>query len=293
MMTALYRIRLGDGVRLARGTVHGGPAELLPVETELDRLLAAGAPALRRALDATDGPAPTAAQVLVPVAGQEVWAAGVTFERSRVARNEESGRVDHYDKVYDAARPELFPKAAPGRTRGPGEAIGIRADSGWNVPEPELGLVADAAGELVAYTVGDDVSSRSIEGENPLYLPQAKVYTGSCALGPALVPVEDAPPRAELRILLTVRREGTELYSDAVPLSGMRRRPDELLRWLFAAMDFPVGVVLLSGTSIVPPADFTLMPGDEVEVHVPGIGTLSNPVRRVGRPAPAEPEAAS
>jgi 2-dehydro-3-deoxy-D-arabinonate dehydratase len=217
----------------------------------------------------------------------------VTFERSRVARNEESGQVDHYDKVYDAARPELFPKAAPGRARGPGEAIGIRADSDWNVPEPELGLVADAAGRLVAYTVGDDVSSRSIEGENPLYLPQAKVYTGSCALGPALVPVADAPPLAELQILLTVRRDGAELYSDAVPLSGMRRGAEELLRWLFAAMDFPVGVVLLSGTSIVPPTDFTLRPGDEVEVDVPGIGTLSNPVARVGRPTPAERETAS
>ena len=288
MTTGLYRVRVDDTVRLARGPVDGGPTELLPPGTDLDRLLAAGAPALRSALDAAaDGPAPATTQVLAPIAGQEVWAAGVTFERSRVARNEESGRVDHYDKVYDAARPELFPKAAPGRARGPGEAIGIRVDSGWNVPEPELGLVADAAGELVAYTVGDDVSSRSIEGENPLYLPQAKVYTGSCALGPALVPVEDAPPLAELRILLTVRRDGTELYSDAVPLSGMRRRPDELLHWLYAAMDFPVGVVLLSGTSIVPPADFTLQPGDEVEVDVPWIGTLRNPVRRVGRPARA------
>jgi 2-dehydro-3-deoxy-D-arabinonate dehydratase len=128
------------------------------------------------------------------------------------------------------------------------------------------------------------VSSRSIEGENPLYLPQAKVYTGSCALGPALVPAADAPPLAELRILLTVRRGGVALYSDAVPLSDMRRMPDELLRWLFAAMDFPVGVVLLSGTSIVPPPDFTLQPGDEVEVDVPGIGTLINPVCQVGRP---------
>jgi 2-dehydro-3-deoxy-D-arabinonate dehydratase len=282
---ALYRVRLGEAVRLARGSTDRGPAELLPRETDLDRLLATGAPALRNALDGpADGPAPAGAQVLAPIAGQEVWAAGVTFERSRVARNEESGQVDHYDKVYDAVRPELFPKAAPGRTRGPGEAIGIRADSEWNVPEPELGLVADAAGRLVAYTVGDDVSSRSIEGENPLYLPQAKVYTGSCALGPALVPVADAPPLAELRILLTVRRDDAEVYSDAVPLSGMRRGADELLRWLFAAMDFPVGVVLLSGTSIVPPSDFTLRPGDEVKVDVPGIGTLTNPVCQVGRP---------
>jgi 2-dehydro-3-deoxy-D-arabinonate dehydratase len=281
---ALYRIRVGDTVLLARGSVDGGPAELLPAETDLDRLLGAGTPALRSALDgATEGAAPAGAEVLAPVAGQEVWAAGVTFERSRVARNEESGQVDFYDKVYTAMRPELFPKAAPGRTRGPGEAIGIRVDSDWNVPEPELGLVADAAGRLVAYTVGDDVSSRSIEGENPLYLPQAKVYTGSCALGPALVPAADAPPLAELRILLTVRRGGAKLYSDAVPLSDMRRGPDDLLRWLFAAMDFPVGVVLLSGTSIVPPPDFTLRPGDEVEVDVPGIGTLTNPVCQVGR----------
>jgi 2-dehydro-3-deoxy-D-arabinonate dehydratase len=290
-MTALYRLALPDGThRLARGDVATGPAELLPATVNLDDLLTATGSAAGTGLASAlagsgEGPVPEGSQVLAPVDGQEVWASGVTFERSRQARNEEAGPVDIYDKVYDAVRPELFCKATPGRVRGPRAPVGIRRDSGWDVPEPELGLVADAAGRLVALTVGNDMSSRSIEGENPLYLPQAKIFTGSCALGPALVPVGDVSFDS-LVIELTIRRGGEVLFTDSVPLSSMRRTPEELLEWLFQAMEFPVGVVLLTGTSIVPPQEFTLRGGDIVDIAVPGVGTLTNPVEEIGQPAP-------
>ena len=291
-MNALFRVALPDGsVRLARGELTGAPRELLRPEVTIDGLLADdGGPAgasLSAALDGpTDGQLPTGSQVLAPVQGQEVWASGVTFERSRTARNEEAGPVDIYDKVYDAVRPELFCKATPGRVRGPGAGIGIRRDSHWDVPEPELALVADAAGRLVALTVGNDVSSRSIEGENPLYLPQAKMFTGSCALGPALVPLTEAPPLPSLVIELSIHRGGERLFADSVPFSAMRRDPTELLDWLFSALEFPHGVVLLTGTSIVPPPELTLHAGDVVNIVIPGVGALSNPVEEVGRPAP-------
>src|SRR6188768_3650195 len=199
---ALWRVQTADGERLARGSVDAGPVELL--EGTLDALLAAGS------LDAeVTGPVPAGSVVLAPVAGQEVWAAGVTYNASRSARNDESkGAHDFYDLVYDAERPELFFKAAPGRVRGPGELIGVREDSGWDVPEPELALVISAAGEIVGYTIGNDVSSRSIEGENPLYLPQAKVYDGCCALGPVIALAGEGgitEPR-DLTIRLVIRR---------------------------------------------------------------------------------------
>ena len=289
-MTAIYRLALPDGsVRLASGEVDDGPTRLLPVDVSLDDLLggadAAPGASLAAALDAvTDEEVPAGSRMLAPIDGQEVWASGVTFERSREARNEEAGPVDIYDRVYEAHRPELFCKATPARVRGPGQPVGIRRDSGWDVPEPELGLVADAAGRLVAVTVGNDMSSRSIEGENPLYLPQAKIYTGSCALGPALVPLADAEPLSDLVVELEITRDGTQLFTDRVPISAMRRRPEELLEWLFSALDFPVGVVLLTGTSIVPPQELTLRAGDVVDITVSGVGTLTNPVEEIGRP---------
>ncbi len=292
MSAALFRLRLPGGeVRLARGDVDRGPTDLLPGTVSLDRLLAhvedpPGAALAAALAGPVTEPVPEGAMLLAPVLGQEVWASGVTFERSRSARNEEAGEVDFYDRVYEAARPELFCKATPGRVRGPGETVGIRRDSGWDVPEPELGLVADAAGRLVALTVGNDMSSRSIEGENPLYLPQAKVFTGSCALGPALVPVAAVPDLTALVIELSIFREGDALFRDSVPFSSMRRRPEELLEWLFQAMEFPVGVVLLTGTSIVPPPEFTLRAGDVVDIAIPGVGNLTNPVVEVGRPSP-------
>jgi 2-dehydro-3-deoxy-D-arabinonate dehydratase len=268
---ALWRVQTAAGPRLARGPVEGGPVELL--QGSLDALLAAGT------LDAEgDGPVPAGAVVLAPVEGQEVWAAGVTYAASRTARNDESkGAHDFYDLVYDAERPELFFKAAPGRVRGPGAPIGIRADSGWDVPEPELALVISAAGEILGYTIGNDVSSRSIEGENPLYLPQAKVYRGSCALGPCIVPVAEAP--SEFEITLTITRAGELVFTGSTNTGMLKRTLPELVSWLYRALDFPVGAVLLTGTSVIP--EETLRGGDEVRIALTGLGELVNTVEVV------------
>ena len=217
---------------------------------------------------------PAGSVVLAPVAGQEVWAAGVTYAASRSARNDESkGAHDFYDLVYDAERPELFFKAAPGRVRGPGGLIGVREDSGWDVPEPELALVISAAGEILGYTIGNDVSSRSIEGENPLYLPQAKVYRGSCALGPVhragrrgAAGRGDGDHADDL-----ARRRGGVRGLDAGRAAQARARPS-WSSWLFQAQDFPVGAVLLTGTSVIPAVEFTLRGGDEVRIAITGLG---------------------
>src|SRR3954449_11575288 len=273
---ALWRIRTAEGERLARGPVEAGRVELLR-ERSLDALLAAGT-----LHGEGDGPVPAGSVVLAPAAGQEVWAAGVTYAVSRTARNEESGGHDFYDKVYDAERPELFFKAAPGRVRGPGAPVGVREDSGWDVPEPELALVISAAGEILGYTIGNDVSSRSIEGENPLYLPQAKVYRGSCALGPAIVPVAEAPAPEEMEITLRIARDGAETFAGATQVALLRRTPEELAGWLFRAQDFAAGAVLLTGTSIIPAPEFTLRAGDEVRIAITGLGELVNAVEVVG-----------
>lgn len=280
---ALFRVEIAGRGRLARGPVEGPPTELLPVHVTVDALLGGGGDALQRALRGPGaGPVPADVRLLAPLGTQEIWAAGVTYRRSREARMEESEAPDHYARVYDAERPELFMKAAPGRARGPDESIAIRADSGWDVPEPELGLVIDAAGAIAGYVVGNDVSSRSIEGDNPLYLPQAKVYDGSCAIGPCIVPVGDAPALRDMRIRLWVTRQGRLVFADEVEVSELRRSPDELAAWLFRASSFPVGVVLLTGTSIVPDAGFTLQAGDDVEIALPGVGVLRNTVDVVG-----------
>jgi 2-dehydro-3-deoxy-D-arabinonate dehydratase len=274
---AIWRVSTPHGERLARGPVDSGPAELLRAGTTIDSLLAAGS------LEAeSDGAAPASAIVLAPVQGQEVWAAGVTYDASRVARNWESRGHEFYDKVYDAERPELFFKAAPGRVRGPGGLIGVRRDSGWDVPEPELCLVCSAAGKIVGYTIGNDVSSRSIEGENPLYLPQAKTYRGSCALGPCIVGVDEAPPLKELEISLTISRDRETLFTGFTQVSRLHRTPEELVQWLFRAQDFPAGVVLMTGTSIIPEAEFTLRAMDEVRIAIAGLGELVNTVEEVG-----------
>jgi 2-dehydro-3-deoxy-D-arabinonate dehydratase len=261
--------------------VNEGPAELLE-GTSVDALLAE-TDGLERGLRRTEGPVPAGATILPPIESQEVWAAGVTYRRSRDARIDEATIPDHYDRVYEADRPELFLKATPGRVRGPGEAIGIRADSTWDVPEPELGLVADSGGHVVAYVIGNDVSSRSIEGENPLYLPQAKSYVGSCALGPCLVPAARAPAPQEMEISLRIERNGATAFKGSVRVAEMRRNPAELIDWLFRGLDFPVGVVLLTGTGIVPSSDFTLRAGDDVSISITGLGELRNRVQVVGR----------
>ncbi len=217
-------------------------------------------------------------RLLAPVEPPEVWGAGVTYLRSRDARVEESEAKDLYTLVYDADRPELFLKdAAARRTVGPGEAIAVRSDSAWTVPEPEIGLVLGEAGEITGATIGNDVSSRSIEGTNPLYLPQAKIYAGACALGPAVLEPDDwsQPFAIEMRILST---DGRELYAGETATDQMRRTFEELAAWLVRENPVPPGSVLLTGTGLVPPADFTLEPGHVVEIRVPGIGLLRNPV---------------
>jgi 2-dehydro-3-deoxy-D-arabinonate dehydratase len=222
--------------------------------------------------------APDLTRLRPPIDTQEVWAAGVTYYRSRTARMEESksaGGGDFYDRVYEAERPELFFKATPHRVRGHGDAVRIRRDAKWNVPEPELALVVTSSGTIVGYTIGNDMSSRDIEGENPLYLPQAKVYDGSCALGPAVLVTNDAlPPTTEIRI--AIRRGGQEAFAGSTTLASMKRTPKELVEFLYRDNSFPSGCVLLTGTGIVPPDAFTLQAGDEIAIDIAGIGTLVN-----------------
>jgi 2-dehydro-3-deoxy-D-arabinonate dehydratase len=218
-------------------------------------------------------------QLLLPVEPPEVWCAGVTYERSRDARIEES-RIDVYSLVYDADRPELFLKdAACRRTVAPGQPIGVRADSSWDVPEPEIALVLGENGGVAGYTIGNDVSSRQIEGENPLYLPQAKLFAGACALGPAVLAVDGAAPEFELRMRI-LDADGGELFTGETSTARMKRSFEELVSWLRRDNPVPPGSVLLTGTGLVPPDDFTLQAGQRVEIHVPGIGTLVNPVGR-------------
>ena len=283
MMAALWRVEVDGRPRLARGTVESGPEVLLAAETTLARLLGGDANTFAAAVLSADGERPSGLRLLAPVEDQEVWAAGVTYERSREARREESQVPDLYERVYDAQRPEVFFKCAGRRARGPRQPIGVRADSTWDVPEPELALVVSATGSIVAYTIGNDVSSRSIEGENALYLPQAKYYTGSCALGPCLVPVSEALPWRDMKIALRIVRAGSCIFDDAVAVSRMKRTPEELVDWLFRAQEFPEGVVLLTGTGLVPAGNFTLLPGDEVSIAISGLGELHNTVQRVGR----------
>jgi 2-dehydro-3-deoxy-D-arabinonate dehydratase len=280
---ALWRVEVDGRPRLARGPAAGPrPTELLDAGATVDGLLGGDPGALAGLLEGpAAGPVPEGARLLPPVGRQPVWAAGVTFARSRDARLEESAGLDAYDKVYLAERPELFLKALPGAARGPGEPIGVRADSSWDVPEPELAVVADRHGRIVAYSIGNDVSSRSIEGENPLYLPQAKIYRGSCALGPCLVPVAEAPAPAAMHITLAIERDGAELFRDVCSVGDMKRTLPELVDWLWRGQELPLGAVLLSGTSIVPPPELTLRPGDQVAIAISGLGELRNPVELV------------
>jgi 2-dehydro-3-deoxy-D-arabinonate dehydratase len=223
---------------------------------------------------------PAPRDILPPIGSQEVWAAGVTYYRSRDARMEESksaGGGDFYDRVYSAARPELFFKATPHRVVGPGAKVAIRSDASWSVPEPELVLFITPGGKIAGYTVGNDMSSRDIEGENPLYLPQAKVYDRSCALGPCLLISDEALP-ASTGISIEIRREGRIAFSGATTLKEMKRTPEELSRYLYHSSSFPSGCFLFTGTGIVPPDSFTLHPGDEISITIPPIGTLSNVV---------------
>jgi 2-dehydro-3-deoxy-D-arabinonate dehydratase len=224
------------------------------------------------------------AKFLSPVEDQEVWAAGVTYRRSKEARVRESaGAAVFYDLVYASPRPELFFKAAGWRVVGHGDAVHVRRDSHWNVPEPELALVISPAMKVVGYTIGNDVSSRDIEGENPLYLPQAKCYDRACAIGPWITLAEEFPPAAQVEIALCVERHGATAFQGRTLLSEMKRPIDDLVCWLGRELTFPAGVVLMTGTGIVPPDTFSLVEGDVVHIDVTGIGRLTNYVRR--RPA--------
>jgi 2-dehydro-3-deoxy-D-arabinonate dehydratase len=255
MARRLVRYRGPDGVRI--GNIDELPVD--PVDGETLEL-------------------PEPYELLMPVEPPEVWCAGVTYERSRDARVEESQVKDVYTLVYEADRPELFLKdAGCRRTVGPGETIGVREDSAWDVPEPEIGLVLGAGGAIEGYTIGNDVSSRSIEGENPLYLPQAKLFAGACAIGPAVLVPDDWRAPLEIRLRI-VGAGGKEVFAGETSTARMKRSFEELVRWLLRDNPVPPGSVLLTGTGLVPPDEFTLEPGQVVEITVPGIGTLRNPV---------------
>jgi 2-dehydro-3-deoxy-D-arabinonate dehydratase len=234
----------------------------------------------RQALQHAALPAPAPDRLLPPIGTQEVWAAGVTYYRSRNARMEESkdaGGGTFYDRVYTADRPELFFKSTAARVVGPGGKVRIRRDATWSVPEPELTLVLSPRGEIIGYTCGNDMSSRDIEGENPLYLPQAKVYEGACALGPCVL-LSSEPLAPTTSIALSIMRSGKPAFSAQTTLAELKRKPADLAAYLFRELDFPTGALLMTGTGIVPPDDFTLHSGDAISITIGGIGTLTNEV---------------
>lgn len=293
MTTSLFRVQLPDGsARLARGSVADGPATLLPVGVTLDGLLGDGQESLWERLAVMDaGGVPEGCALLAPIESQPVWAAGISYERSRQARSEESeASASAYDRVYDAPRPELFFKSEGWRASGPDQPIGVRRDSGLNVPEAELVVVLDSRMRIVGFSIGNDVSSRSIEGANPLYLPQAKVYEWSCAVGPAIVAA--CAVEMPLRIEMSVRRDGEAVFSGTISTAAMHRSLDDLVRYLGRALRFPAGCFLMTGTGIVPPMSFSLRAGDLSVITISGLGTLRNPVIAVGEPdaAGAGPE---
>jgi 2-dehydro-3-deoxy-D-arabinonate dehydratase len=216
-------------------------------------------------------------KLLAPIDQQEVWAAGVTYKRSREARERESvGAARFYDLVYSAARPELFFKATPSRVAGPGECVRIRHDSNWSVPEPELALMISPELRIVGFTIGNDMSARDIEGENPLYLPQAKVYDQCCALGPVITLSHAMPPLEQTTIRLSIQRSQKEVFQGSTSAASMARTFDDLVQWLGQDNSFPHGAVLLTGTGIVPPDNFALTSGDLICIDVAGIGRLEN-----------------
>jgi 2-dehydro-3-deoxy-D-arabinonate dehydratase len=217
------------------------------------------------------------AVILPPIDEQEVWAAGVTYKRSQTARMEESeAAASCYDRVYQSARPELFFKATPNRVRGHGGELRIRQDATWNVPEPELALVLNPQLKIVGFTIGNDMSSRDIEGDNPLYLPQAKLYNQCCGLGPWITLADAMPQRNEIDIALRIDRDGQNVFDQSTSVSEMAREFEDLVQWLGRDNSFPAGAFLLTGTGVVPDNDFTLRPGDTVAITVTGIGTLEN-----------------
>jgi 2-dehydro-3-deoxy-D-arabinonate dehydratase len=267
----LTRHQTSHGPRWALDGVYLPPSFHLGLLLELPR------DAVAPFLEALPTEGEATGDLLAPIEpAQEVWAAGVTYLRSRDAREAESQTGDIYTRVYVAERPELFFKAVGWRVVAPGDAIRVRPDSTWDVPEPELTLVIDSHGEIVGYCAGNDVSSRSIEGENPLYLPQAKVYNGSCALGPG-IEIADPDTLRDIPIRIEIARNGEVVYEGEASTSQMKRAFEELAAYLFRELDFPHGAFLMTGTCLVPPDSFTLTPGDVVTIQV-GDLTLQNPV---------------
>ena len=285
----LIRYRAGDGAPQV-GVLDGGQVTPLPGVATMAELLGRPATWIRGACETVLADRGTGAggsslrdiNVLAPVdGGTEVWAAGVTYERSMHARVQESlDSADIYDRVYTAPRPELFFKSAAWRVAGPGAPVNARADSGVDVPEPELAAVLNADGDVIGYTICNDMSSRTIEGENPLYLPQAKIYLGGCAAGPGIRPAWEVADPYGLTIEMTITRDGAAAWTGQASTSGLRRTIPELAAFLFREDEFPAGVLLSTGTSLVPDLPFTLRAGDEVRISISGLGELVNPVVR-------------
>ena len=281
---SIVRFRDHATAEVRVGVTSPGGVTALPDGTTLAGLWALPLDALRERLATASGPevALDAVDLLAPVDGQtEVWACGVTYETSREARIEESEKAaDVYEQVYDAERPELFFKSVAWRVSGPGQQIGVREDSTLDVPEPELALVVNAGGEIVGYTVCNDVSSRSIEGANPLYLPQAKVYSGACALGPWVTPVWEVEDPYALGIELSIDRDDAQVWHGGASTSSLHRRLDDLVTYLMRGDTQPAGAVLSTGTCLVPAPPFSLTEGDSVTITIDGLGSLTNPVVR-------------
>jgi 2-dehydro-3-deoxy-D-arabinonate dehydratase len=282
---------------LRRVLVDGKPVlafarggELYRVDGSLAQLLNEGRERVHEAVDRAlrNEPLATTGELLAPVDEQEVWASGVTYRRSATARVEESSVGDVYELVYAAQRPELFLKAPAWRVPAPGAPLRIRGDSEWDVPEPELALVLDAHGEIVGYLVADDVSSRSIEGANPLYLPQAKIYDDSLGLSGTIVLARDAGDVAKAGIELEIKRAGESVFEGATSVTEMKRGFDELVNALFAELGHPAGAVLLTGTGVVPPDELTLEHGDRVRIAIDGVGVLEHDIYRKGAPGHGE-----
>ena len=282
----LARIRLADGTQTV-AAVHPNtvqPLDLTQVSNchSLSDVLHSEDPAgLARSLLRPDTQpiAIEEVELLAPIDSQEVWAAGVTYKRSQVARMEESeSGASHYDKVYNADRPELFMKATANRVSGPGQPVRVRKDSKWSVPEPEFTLVINPAGKIVGYTIGNDMSARDIEGENPLYLPQAKVYRQCAGLGPCILLADEPVNLKDTAIELIIYRADQEVFKGTTDLGQLHRTFDDLAKWLYTESEFPNGAFLMTGTGIVPDDNFTLENGDSVSITIAGIGTLRNPV---------------
>jgi 2-dehydro-3-deoxy-D-arabinonate dehydratase len=269
----LYRTRTGNYVEEA------GSYFLIPELSWDEIVIQSDLEAFCKSITATTAsPAPSDADILPPIQSQEVWAAGVTYYRSRSARIEESkdaGGGSFYDRVYSAERPEIFFKATGPRVVGPNDSVHIRSDASWSVPEPEMTLLIQPTGKIVGYTIGNDMSSRDIEGENPLYLPQAKMYDRSCALGPCVLLLSEPIP-LQTDIDIQILRDGKEEFSGSVKLTELKRDPMLLVSYLFRDNSFPLGCFLMTGTGVVPPDSFTLQKGDQISITIAPIGTLTN-----------------